>query len=384
MLLFLGSGCSHVTRRTLSLCLSSRNRSVVCSAASRRGSVHAKLTVAFPFINCAHRLFSQGKPFAVYALKRTASATTSRLHQLVMKQAKPTHRKALIFVCWLVYVGVVLCSDLLPGSSVFRIDSETIREALDLSMNFFFILPLLSPSQAPVLHPVLESTFQIVVCWALLFIGFLSDDISRHCRTAQKQVQKQILPMWVFLVGSALLTNVFYLPYLVLRQNPSSLATIVDTDSSEHSLRPFTSTKKTVAARHSEADMLLRIAESRGLPLILCVVALFAMLWGFAGRPEYPAAPPFTLERFQLYWQAFLQKDRLAVSFPIDMLVFALFQAELVPDDMRRRGLNPQSQKGTRMLGVARWIPFFGVAWYLWTRPRLCDSSANAETEQAH
>ena len=46
-------------------------------------------------------------------------------------------------------------------------------EAINLSINFWFVTPLVFPSMAPVIHPALEGLFNIVVAWGALFVGFL-------------------------------------------------------------------------------------------------------------------------------------------------------------------------------------------------------------------
>ena len=46
-------------------------------------------------------------------------------------------------------------------------------EAINLSINFWFVTPLVFPSVAPVIHPALEGLFNIVVAWGALFFGFL-------------------------------------------------------------------------------------------------------------------------------------------------------------------------------------------------------------------
>ena len=60
-------------------------------------------------------------------------------------------------------------------------------------------------AESSAVHPALEALFNIVVAWGSLFVGFLSDG------------RRQRVPMLPFMVGTAFLTNVFYLPYLGLR-----------------------------------------------------------------------------------------------------------------------------------------------------------------------
>ena len=55
----------------------------------------------------------------------------------------------------------------------------------------------------------------------------------------------------------------------------------------------------------------------------------------------------------------------------VDSLVFWAFQGWLVPDDMKRR-----RYEDTTVLSAARFVPFFGLAYYLLVRPPLPESEA--------
>lgn len=229
-----------------------------------------------------------------------------------------------LWCVWITYVGYLLLSDLPPGESVLHPQPETLKEAIDLSLNFWFVLPALFPNIAPVLHPMLEGLFNITIAWGLLFWGFLIDG------------RQQRLPIVPFLVGTALLTNVFYLPWLALRQpNP---------DPPEVALSP-----------------LEKFAESRVLPLVLATVALASVGWAVWARPEFGDLP----NRWRVLRQL-LESDRLAYSFLLDLLVFWLFQSWLVTDDMARRQWHDD-----KALWITRLIPFVGLVFYLLRRPAL-------------
>ncbi|MDX5473043.1 MAG: hypothetical protein LPJ97_12220, partial [Marinobacter sp.] len=155
---------------------------------------------------------------------------------------------ALLTLIWLVYIGYLLLSDFPPGDSLLHLSTDTLREAIALSLNFWFVMPLLFPDVAPVLNPVLEGIFNIVIAWALLFWGFLLDG------------RRQRWPMTPFLLGTALLTNVFYLPWLALRrQNAEPIEPPLSR------LESFT--------------------ESKTLPIGLAAVCLASVLWAVFGRP---------------------------------------------------------------------------------------------------
>ncbi|QSJ16112.1 hypothetical protein JYQ62_30815 [Nostoc sp. UHCC 0702] len=166
------------------------------------------------------------------------------------KNLSITGSKILLWSVWLVYVGYLLLSDLPPGLSLLHITSETLQEIWSLSLNFWLVLPIVSPNDAPVINPALEGLFNIVVTWAILFWGFVIDG------------RNQRFPMVPFLIGTALLTNVFFLPWLALRQpNPQP---------------PVDS-----------LTFLEKIAESRILPVFLGMVFVVSLVWGAFARPEY-------------------------------------------------------------------------------------------------
>ncbi|MBF2028926.1 MAG: hypothetical protein IGS48_19565 [Oscillatoriales cyanobacterium C42_A2020_001] len=232
--------------------------------------------------------------------------------------------RLLLWSAWIGYIGYLLLSDLPPGNSLLHTQPETLQTAIALSLNFWFVMPLLFPNVAPVLNPALEGLFNIVVAWGLLFWGFWLDG------------RNQRVPMLPFLLGTALLTNVFYLPWLALRQpNPAAVTT------------PLSRWE--------------RWAESRVIPIALSLVFLASLLWAAFARPEFGTWG----DRWNSL-QTLIGSDRLAYSFWFDLLVFWLFQAWLVPDDMQRR-----NWQNPAMVWIVRLLPFFGLVIYLLRRPRI-------------
>jgi len=232
--------------------------------------------------------------------------------------------KLFVWSAWIGYVGYLLLSDLPPGNSLLHSEPETLQTAIALSLNFWFVLPVLFPNLAPVLNPALEGLFNIVVAWGLLFWGFLLDG------------RNQRVPMIPFLLGTALLTNVFYLPWLGLRQpNPAPATTAL--------------------------TRLERFAESRMIPIALSLVFGASLAWAAFARPEFST--------WSNRWNSLLTLitgDRLAYSFWFDLWVFWVFQAWLVPDDMQRR-----NGHNSILIWIARLVPFFGLVIYLLWRPRF-------------
>ena len=226
----------------------------------------------------------------------------------------------------------------------------TILEAVQLSINFWFVSPIAFPSLAPVLHPALEGFFNVVVAWGGLFFGLLSDGL------------RQRVPMLPFLVGTAFLTNVFYLPYLGLRGSVGA--------------------DKAAAAPPPAAA--LSAAESRWWPALMTAVLAASALWGCYGRADAdPSAWGDVAARWTALADMTLRTDRLAHSFLVDCVTFWAFQGALLPDDLRRRGLDPRRGPGAAALALGWLVPFLGLAGYLLWRPPLLPDPPSAEGDPA-
>jgi hypothetical protein len=139
-----------------------------------------------------------------------------------------------------------------------------------------------------------------------------------------------------------LITNIIWLPYLALRA----------------SALPGSSARSTPA-------VLVRIAQSPLLPAYALTVVLASVPY-FLFAHASPALPAGDVgARFaDLY--ALCKNDILASSFAVDCGAFALFQGYLVGDDASMRGW--KGERATRAKAAARFVPFFGLVWYLFER----------------
>lgn len=234
-------------------------------------------------------------------------------------------------------MGIVLFSEggIAPGNSALHTEPATIKEAFALSLNFWFVLPSMLPSIAPAVDPSLEAMFNILICWALCFWGFVSDE-------REFEYPSGMLP---YLTGALFLTNVFYLPMIALRA-PRAADSLAEAQAA-----PLTSVQ--------------RLAENKALVAVIgIIVPLLAVLWGCEARADA------FMPGFEARWASLVQlvsTDRLAFSFAADLLVFAIFQGALVPADADRRNVD---QSSTSAL-AARFVPFFGLVSWLLTRPPL-------------
>ncbi|KAJ1449644.1 hypothetical protein M885DRAFT_590351 [Pelagophyceae sp. CCMP2097] len=226
---------------------------------------------------------------------------------------------------------------LLPGPSALKLDPDTWKEVLDLSLNFWLVGPAVFGSAFPVVHPCLEGVFNLVLAWSALFAGFAADG-----RKGRPQ------SMFPTLAGMQLLTNAFYLPYLATRASETDARVDVD-----------------------ELSAVEKAVETPALPLLLGAVGAASVAWGLAARPEFGDLAT-RLESFQVI----LSQDRLAASFLVDLGLYAIFQSWLVPDDLKRRGVAAEDQLPYKALSA---VPFVGLVAYFLIRPPLNGAPETSE-----
>jgi len=157
--------------------------------------------------------------------------------------------------------------------------------------------------------------------------------------------------------------SAFLLPYLFARTSErySSEIQLVERGGPPRRIRPL---------YKEELDRpALVLGEWRGLGVLLGAIGIFALYWGFAGRPEDFGPPIWVSDKRMVEFMKLLDKDRVAASFVVDLWVFGIFQGWLVDDDWKRRGRSLEEEKFLR--NVAKFVPFFGLASYLVFRPRL-------------
>merc|ERR1712086_556264 len=148
-----------------------------------------------------------------------------------------------------------------------------------------------------------------------------------------------------------------YLPYLVTRSPETESADpvyIEDLDENE-----------------------AKVSESRLLGPVLFGVGTLAVWWGFNGRPEFG---DFGTRYASLI--TLLSGDRLATSFVVDLVLFALFQGWLVDDDLRRRTGGDIESVGL-LRPVAKYVPFVGLCLYMLLRPALPSKPSVSDTGSA-
>lgn len=242
------------------------------------------------------------------------------------KKVEPTQSEQRLSKClWasvVIYVAVLLLSSpgqLLPGEPIWAIKPETIAEVMAESLNFFFVLPILSAVlepvfdlSAPVVHPASEAFFNFAEAWILMFLPLLLLDR-----------RGQALPRVALWSAAMFLTNVFLIPYMAQRL-----------------VQP--------AVNCSDSPEKGWLA--RGLGSVGLIVGTGAIAWFLFARPEFgPIA-----ERSRYFIQK-LTTDRVTIAFGVDLALFWIFQIWLM-------GAIAQPKTGKRYL---RFIPFWGLALWL-------------------
>ena len=107
--------------------------------------------------------------------------------------------RTLPIAIWVAYMGVVFLSDgILPGANALQLEQRTWEEVRDLSLNFFLVSPLLNLPFSPVVHPMLEGVFNLLLSWAAMFAGFLSDE---------REDKPNLFPMLPAVAGMQFLTS---------------------------------------------------------------------------------------------------------------------------------------------------------------------------------
>uniref|UniRef100_A0ACD5URC8 Uncharacterized protein n=1 Tax=Avena sativa TaxID=4498 RepID=A0ACD5URC8_AVESA len=219
-----------------------------------------------------------------------------------------------------------------PGDPVWAISQATITDLVGLSLNFFFILPLINSAgvhllESPVIHPMDEGLFNFVIAWTLLFAPLLFTDARRDRYKGSLDV------LWSC---QMFLTNTFLIPYMAIRLN----------DPDKEQPPPQASKLSSLMVRGASV-----VGITGGLVCILSIV------WAFFGRADADFGG--ISDRWQ-YAQDYVFTERFAYAFICDILLYSIFQPWLIGDNLQN--VKP---KATEFVSVARFIPVVGIVAYL-------------------
>ncbi|KAL3943274.1 MAG: hypothetical protein SGBAC_002645 [Bacillariaceae sp.] len=232
---------------------------------------------------------------------------------------------------WLVYLYVVFFSDWFFGLPVTALEHRTWEEVRDLSLNFFFVSPMLNLPFAPVVHPMLEGVFNLLLSWAAMFSGFLSDE---------RKEKPNPLPMLPTVLGMQFLTSAFLLPFLATRTNE----------------------EESPVVHQEDLSIVAQATESPILGIAMGGVGTGAIFWALFARIQ-----DFGWDTRLQSFIDLLSIDRVGSSFLVDLAIFAVFQGWLVDEDLKRRKMDPDALLGV----ICKRVPFFGMATYLALRDPL-------------
>ncbi|MEB3280272.1 MAG: hypothetical protein VKK42_15265 [Lyngbya sp.] len=235
------------------------------------------------------------------------------------QQSKPLI-SALFWLLSAIYIYILLLSppqQLLPGEPIWAVQPETLKEIVNESINFFFILPFLNAvgieyMEAPIVHPWIESLFNFAEAWIFMFLPLLLLD------SKGREFPKIII--WSL---AMFLTNTFLLPYMAW------WFTVPDGETEDKPTK----------------GLLSKIFGFIGL-----IIGTTSMVWAVVGRPEFGDIAA----RSEFFVQNFLS-NRVTIAFCVDVVLFYIFQIILMGS------LEPVGSQKRRL----RFVPFWGLAIWL-------------------
>jgi len=272
-------------------------------------------------------------------------------------------------VAWVAYMYIVFFSDgILPGANALTLEQRTWEEVRDLSLNFFLVSPILNLPFAPTVHPMLEGVFNLLLAWAGMFAGFLSDE---------REDKPNVLEMGPIVIGMQFLTSAFLLPYLFTRTSERSEEVLmmmsgINNDADEDvAIAEDVMSSTPVKKEDITGSVQALIGEWKPLGALLGSVGTVSIFWAlYARQSEFGVD---WNERYASFIDL-LSIDRVGSSFLVDLAIFALFQCWFIDDDLLRRGVSKDMNSWIRNVG--KFVPFFGLALYLTLRPSLSSNEA--------
>lgn len=252
-----------------------------------------------------------------------------------LKENDGNLRRVLQIGLWVAEVVYVLWLFLLPyapGDPLWAMSSDTVNSLVDLSLNFFFILPFVNVVgvrliDAPVLHPMSEGLFNFVIGWTFMFAPLLFTDCKRDRYKGSLDV------FWCL---QMFLTNTFLIPYMAIRLNDADDASV-----------PI--------KRSNFGSVMTNGALLVGL--IGGGVCLVSVLWALFGRMDSNFGG--VVDRWE-YLVGYLGSERLAYAFIWDICLYMIFQPWLIGDNLQ----NVQPNKVT-VVKYLRYVPVVGLIAYL-------------------
>ncbi|XP_031491845.1 uncharacterized protein LOC116258684 [Nymphaea colorata] len=233
-----------------------------------------------------------------------------------------------------VYIGWLFLLPYAPGDPVWAIKTDTIKLLVDLSLNFFFILPLTNSvgihvMEAPTIHPVSEALFNFVIAWTLMFAPLLFKDRRKENFSGSLEI------LWVV---QMFLTNTLLIPYMAIRLGD---------------IKNSTSRVK----RDPSWLALVMTGGATVVAVIGAIMGVTSIFWGALGRSDEGFG---TLADRWDFLVAYLGSDRPTYAFIWDICLYSIFQPWLISDNIQN-----VDENRVKIVNVLRFVPYFGLVAYL-------------------
>lgn len=246
--------------------------------------------------------------------------------------ACPAWLSPALWVAFSFYLGALLLGTELPGEPVWLIKPATLQAVADQSLSFFYVLPVAAAAglapPPPLVHPTELALFNAVEAWTLMFLPLLAADA--------RAPALPVLPAWA---SQMFATNLVLLPWCATR----------------------------AAERGGEAPPDRRL--SPGAERAIGAVGLAA---GVASAAWFALAPVGAGEASDLAarWAHIVElagRDRLTLAFGVDLAIYSVVQPWLIGDE---RELLARRDPALQLPPAwPRFVPFFGAAHWLLTKP---------------
>ncbi|KAF3793943.1 hypothetical protein EJ110_NYTH08902 [Nymphaea thermarum] len=217
-----------------------------------------------------------------------------------------------------VYIGWLFLLPYAPGDPVWAIKTDTIKLLVDLSLNFFFILPLTN-----------SALFNFVIAWTLMFAPLLFKDRRKENFSGSLEI------LWVV---QMFLTNTLLVPYMAIRLGDM---------------------KNSTSRVKRDPSWLARVMTGGAtvVAVIGAIIGVTSIFWGAVGRSDEGFGS--LADRWD-FLVAYLGSDRPAYAFIWDICLYSIFQPWLISDNIQN-----VDENRVKIVNVLRFVPYFGLVAYL-------------------